>query len=151
MFGSSPWLIAACNVLHRLLAPRHPPIALNNLTEFDARARYAVLKDQSPDIRTTARSIYSASCRSWAAGSEGTPSELNSVPDMPQTFEGSKEDGAKANDRLGVKLLRKEVIQPHLPVRLPCYDFTPITNPTFDGSLPCGLGHRLRVLPTFVV
>ncbi len=48
-------------------------------------------------------------------------------------------------------LLRKEVIQPHLPVRLPCYDFTPITNPTFDGSLPYGLGHRLRVLPTFVV
>jgi hypothetical protein len=32
-------------------------------------------------------------------------------------------------------LLRKEVIQPHLPVRLPCYDFTPITDPTFDGSL----------------
>ena len=31
-------------------------------------------------------------------------------------------------------LLRKEVIQPHLPVRLPCYDLTPITNPTFDGS-----------------
>jgi hypothetical protein len=59
--------------------------------------------------------------------------------------------GAKANDRLGVKLLRKEVIQPHLPVRLPCYDFTPIADPTFDGSLPCGLGHRLRVLPTFVV
>ena len=25
--------------------------------------------------------------------------------------------------------LRKEVIQPHLPVRLPCYDFTPVTNP----------------------
>ena len=35
-----------------------------------------------------------------------------------------------------VQLLRKEVIQPHLPVRLPCYDFTPITDPTFDGSLP---------------
>ena len=32
-------------------------------------------------------------------------------------------------------LLRKEVIQPHLPVRLPCYDFVPITSPTFDGSL----------------
>ena len=46
---------------------------------------------------------------------------------------------------------RKEVIQPQLPLRLPCYDFTPVTNPTFDGSLPCGLGHRLRVLPTFVV
>ena len=29
-------------------------------------------------------------------------------------------------------LLRKEVIQPHLPIRLPCYDFTLIINPTFD-------------------
>jgi hypothetical protein len=35
-------------------------------------------------------------------------------------------------------LLRKEVIQPHLPVRLPCYDFTPIASPTFDGSLHKG-------------
>ena len=48
-------------------------------------------------------------------------------------------------------ILRKEVIQPHLPVRLPCYDFVPIASPTFDSSLPTrGLGHRLRVLPTFV-
>jgi len=28
------------------------------------------------------------------------------------------------------------VIQPQLPLRLPCYDFTPIINPTFDGCLP---------------
>ena len=34
------------------------------------------------------------------------------------------------------KLLRKEVIQPHLPVRLPCYDLVLITSPTFDSSLP---------------
>ena len=47
-------------------------------------------------------------------------------------------------------LLRKEVIQPHLPVRLPCYDLVPIASPTFDGSPSCELGHRLRVLPTFV-
>ena len=32
-------------------------------------------------------------------------------------------------------LLRKEVIQPHLPIRLPCYDFTLIINPTF-GCVP---------------
>ena len=31
---------------------------------------------------------------------------------------------------------RKEVIQPHLPVRLPCYDFTPLTLHTFDASAP---------------
>ena len=58
---------------------------------------------------------------------------------------------ATADVRGAKWLLRKEVIQPHLPVRLPCYDFTPIASPTFDGSLPKGLGHRLRVLPTFVV
>ena len=32
-------------------------------------------------------------------------------------------------------LPRKEVIQPHLPVRLPCYDFTPLTLHTFGASL----------------
>ena len=31
-------------------------------------------------------------------------------------------------------VLQKEVIQPHLPVRLPCYDFTPLTRRTFDGG-----------------
>ena len=30
-------------------------------------------------------------------------------------------------------LLRKEVIQPHLPVRLPCYDLAPVTSFAFDG------------------
>ena len=52
---------------------------------------------------------------------------------------------------LEVNLPRKEVIQPHVPVRLPCYDFTPLTLPTFDASLPCGLGRRLRVQTTRVV
>ena len=31
--------------------------------------------------------------------------------------------------------LRKEVIQPHLPIRLPCYDFTPVIGPAFGSSL----------------
>jgi len=43
------------------------------------------------------------------------------------------------------------VIQPQVPLRLPCYDFTPITAQTLDGSLPCGLGHRLLVQTAFVV
>ena len=33
-------------------------------------------------------------------------------------------------------LPRKEVIQPHLPVRLPCYDFVPIAGPALDGCPP---------------
>ena len=32
-------------------------------------------------------------------------------------------------------ILRKEVIQPHLPIRLPCYDLTPIICPTLGGWL----------------
>ena len=65
---------------------------------------------------------------------------------MPRPID---EPSAYRSNRSGIP--RKEVIQPQLPLRLPCYDFTPIIDPTFDGSLPCGLGHRLRVLPTFVV
>ena len=46
--------------------------------------------------------------------------------------------------KLGIELVssetcsvlpRKEVIQAHLPVHLPCYDFVPVTGPTLDGSL----------------
>ena len=33
---------------------------------------------------------------------------------------------------------RKEVIQPQLPLRLPCYDFTPIISPTLTTCVPCG-------------
>ena len=32
-------------------------------------------------------------------------------------------------------LLRKEVIQPHVPVRLPCYDLVPVTDPALGSSL----------------
>ena len=39
------------------------------------------------------------------------------------------------NTTLTFSILRKEVIQPHLPIRLPCYDFTPVIKPAFDSSL----------------
>jgi hypothetical protein len=42
-------------------------------------------------------------------------------------------------------LVRKEVIQPQVPLRLPCYDFAPVTGHTIGGCLPCGLAHRLPV------
>jgi hypothetical protein len=32
--------------------------------------------------------------------------------------------------------LRKEVIQPQVPLRLPCYDFTPVADLTVDGYPP---------------
>ena len=38
-------------------------------------------------------------------------------------------------------LLRKEVIQPQVPLRLPCYDFIPVTAHTLDG-LAVGFGYK---------
>ena len=47
--------------------------------------------------------------------------------------------------------LRKEVIQPLLPQRLPCYDFTPITTHTLVRCLPEGLAYALLVQATLMV
>ena len=80
------------------------------------------------------------------------PTEL--IPRAPHARQGEgKEgrDGAENPSRAytarlrglftaaGSPSLRKEVIQPHLPVRLPCYDFTPLTGRTFD-SVPLAVG-----------
>ncbi len=37
--------------------------------------------------------------------------------------------------RLSGQILRKEVIQPQVPLRLPCYDFGPVADPTVAGCL----------------
>ncbi len=43
---------------------------------------------------------------------------------------------------------RKEVIQPHLPVRLPCYDLAPVVRLTLGACPPCGLARRRQALRT---
>ena len=64
-------------------------------------------------------------CVVFNVHAEGVPSKLdNATADAPTS-----------DDCLAACLLRKEVIQPHLPIRLPCYDFTPIIAPTLDGYL----------------
>ena len=47
--------------------------------------------------------------------------------------------------------LRKEVIQPQVLLRLPCYDFTPIMDHTLGRCPPCGSACRLLVQFTFVM
>src|SRR5699024_7115285 len=66
----------------------------------------------------------------------GVPSKLNNVNRASCT-------DLRTYARIFIShiLLRKEVIQPHLPIRLPCYDFTPIIRPTFGRAL---LAVRLR-------
>jgi hypothetical protein len=42
----------------------------------------------------------------------------------------------------------KEVIQPQVPLRLPCYDFAPVIALAFGRLVPCGFRHGLRALTT---
>uniref|UniRef100_A0A2N9HF66 Uncharacterized protein n=1 Tax=Fagus sylvatica TaxID=28930 RepID=A0A2N9HF66_FAGSY len=56
------------------------------------------------------------------------------------SLKGLKGDSASSlvsnqNTQQALALPEKEVIQPHLPVRLPCYDFTPVTSPAFGIPL----------------
>ena len=46
-----------------------------------------------------------------------------------------KASSSSAPPLAGRELLRKEVIQPHLPVRLPCYDLAPVTGFTLGGCV----------------
>ena len=58
------------------------------------------------------------------------------------TYEGVKLLDKKRKDKAELERTNsiKEVFQPHLPVRLPCYDLAPVTDLTLNSSLS---GHRL--------
>ena len=66
-------------------------------------------------------------------------------------FFGQEEALPNRSPALSAVILRKEVIQPQVPLRLPCYDFTPVAEPTVVACFPCGLAQRLRVNPTPMV
>jgi hypothetical protein len=163
-----PEAIAANSALHRLLAPGHPPCALTSLKRTNYRsscielARSHASSDDAHDQHLIRLSRFATEgpgdvIRPPRLGDEhlllllvvrgATKTHAAHPAGSLRIRPSSPPQGSR-----GVRfLLRKEVIQPHLPVRLPCYDFTPIIDPTLDGSLPCGLGHRLRVKPTLVV
>ena len=50
-------------------------------------------------------------------------------------FFGSCEALSEASPDAFASILRKEVIQPQVPLRLPCYDFTPVADPTVVSCL----------------
>ena len=165
-FSASPRLIAAVHALHRLLVPRHPPCALTILTVIlgepcgspgDTRvigycAVFKVREEAQPARRAqgrgprapaAGRSLKTQQHASRLAAGQTRACDLPDPVDIARAI--------ARGDRCPCGLPRKEVIQPQLPLRLPCYDFTPVASPTFDGSLPNGLGHRLRVLLTPMV
>ena len=134
----SPRRIVVRHVLHRLLAPRHPPCALCSLTFPPPQTG---CKLHRCFLRFPRFAIRFSRCKLKALRLQNRNQAMRVRE--PSCFIFPRRERRR--------LRRKEVIQPHLPIRLPCYDFTPITSPTFDGCLPYGLAHRLRVLPAFVV
>ena len=80
-------------------------------------------RDSTGEICLRADQIIDVPLVSWHAEERSSSKQANGQPAMLTDCQ---------------VLLRKEVIQPHLPVRLPCYDFVPIASPTFDGSLHKG-------------
>ena len=80
LLGGSPRLFAACSVLRRLLAPRHPPCALRTLA-VDAHARYGILKLLGAPIRRLSRprpkkkigDLWSPTASRGARGPSGCP------------------------------------------------------------------------------
>ena len=59
--------------------------------------------------------------------------DINTLCDYADSFDHRFHTQHNAGLKL---LLRKEVIQPQVPLRLPCYDFIPITSPTLGRCLP---------------
>ena len=112
--------------------------------------RRGASRHTSDSLKTEEKTVAGVCFHERGTESLSTSRSLTTINTSAPTGSVSRPVARNGHDD-GEILLRKEVIQPHLPVRLPCYDFTPITDPTFDGSFPYGLGHRLRVLPTFVV
>ena len=165
---ASPQLIAACRALLRLPAPRHPPCAFG----IFAVKMVSPAPQWGPDIRSEsyvcdredpgrAARTPPGLFRSRGPGRLPAPRLVMSCNAMQLSrCLGAGAPGAGCwifgtflawQADLDLNLPRKEVIQPHLPVRLPCYDFTPLTLHTFDASAPEGLGRRLRVQTTRVV
>src|SRR5215216_2862015 len=175
LFSAYPWLIAAVHALHRLLVPRHPPCALHILTVITRSTRRRARGDTRyigktvQFSRTAQERVGRTGRRSLKTQQHARLSPEGARPASPSRLRRRAQAGsvdiARTWPLIGPRCAarrrsrrsnpgdfpRKEVIQPHLPVRLPCYDFTPVTSPTFDGSLPKGLGHRLRVLLASVV
>ena len=60
-------------------------------------------------------------------------------PEHPDGTNGRHWELDESSEDARQMLLRKEVIQPQVPLRLPCYDFIPITSHTF-GNCPLAVG-----------
>ena len=123
---------------------RHPPTGGPRVLDVNPTARPSAHSSKAPMPNPTTRTRPTSTLPA-----EPTRPQAPRHHQPPTPRKADDEDQRPGGTTTG--LPRKEVIQPHLPVRLPCYDFVPIADPTFDHSPRTSrLGHGLRALPTFV-
>ena len=83
---SSPRLIAACHVLHRLLMPRHSPCALISLTSSE-RTSYPSLPCKHESSLTPSLLLSESDPLRWAPIRDGAPRRSFSLPSECSTSE----------------------------------------------------------------
>jgi hypothetical protein len=170
----SPWLIAAYHGLPRLRVPRHPPHTFARLTtsvdqaeharstrvmHFDVRSAFAASARplQSPDDDSSSTITSHVHCQTALANAPRLPQAGARDACMPVQSKSDRDAECRGGDfralsigrSRGIRSTRgsgKEVIQPQVPLRLPCYDFAPVTWLAFGRLPPCGLLHGLRAL-----
>ena len=153
----SPVLFAAYRALPRLSVPRHPPCALLRLTGICLKAfpQHRPLSLQvlylfrtfppDPDCQITTCGYGCAPLKTPRLRSfDKNPRERSALRALSGPGPRSKPPATPSPTRIS----RKEVIQPQVPLRLPCYDFAPVIELAFGRWPPCGLPHGLRALPT---
>ena len=119
--SSSPQLFAGYHVLLRLIVPRHPPYALINLIFSFG------LLSKSLDSVILQRKIMFVLISSFQRSTFEKYYYLSKL---------NRNSSAFFMNILHVRFLhRKEVIHPHVPVGIPCYDLTPIISPTLGARL----------------
>ena len=131
----------------RCCPPSRPPDEIRLYLALHARCNLLVGPSglEPPTLRL---SVVRSSQLSYGPITTGrAPSKLNNV----KSYSPAADQDVIQKPWLLEVLLRKEVIQPLVLERLPCYDFTPIIEPTFGRALLFRLGYGLRVFPTLMV
>ena len=154
----SPELLAAYHGLHRLRVPRHPPHAFSRLT-----TNTVVKQNYAHCFKRVTFSCEKVISNKGFNKSHDLPLHPLSNSNDPHALVRAKGSTIESGwtECVEAKRLRdafpspegeaysrsvKEVIQPQVPLRLPCYDFAPVTALAFGRLVPCGFRHGLRAL-----
>ena len=154
----SPWLIAAYRGLHRLRVPRHSPHAFIRLTTKVVKQITRDLQQSDTTVRSARplrrapvgpRNCVTVSIRyptiitTNHCQTARTGARLMARPSDPDDRTRDEECVRRATSvedfrdpRATTRRSGKEVIQPQVPLRLPCYDFAPVTALAFGRLVP---------------